>query len=82
MIDKDIIREFLITLVGKDVPFEDEDSLISNHLIDSLSVVRLIVFLQDTFSIEFEADELSPENLDSLAAITRFLESKGLKVSV
>jgi acyl carrier protein len=76
MIEKQTIRDFLISLVGKDVPFSDNDSLITSQMIDSLNVVRLIVFLQETYDIEFDSEELIPENLDSIQAITLFLERK------
>jgi acyl carrier protein len=78
MIEKQKIRDFLITLVGKDVQFSDEDSLLTNQLLDSLNVINLVTFLQKTFNITFENDEISPENLDSVDAISRFLEQKGV----
>lgn len=74
MIDKQIIRDFLMTLVGKDVKFGDDDSLLTNQLIDSLNVANLIVFLQETFKVTFENDDLTPENLDTVNAISGFLE--------
>jgi len=74
MIDKQVIRDFLMTLVGKDVKFGDDDSLLTNQLIDSLNVANLIVFLQETFKVTFENDDLTPENLDTVNAITGFLE--------
>ena len=74
MIDKQIIRDYLITLVGKDVTFGDDDSLLTNQLIDSLNVANLIVFLQETFKVTFENDDLTPENLDTVNAIAGFLE--------
>ncbi len=74
MIDKQVIRDFLMTLVGKDVKFGDDDSLLTNQLIDSLNVANLIVFLQETFKVTFDNDDLTPENLDTVNAIAGFLE--------
>jgi acyl carrier protein len=76
MIDKQIIRDFLMTLVGKDIKFGDDDSLLTNQLIDSLNVANLIVFLQETFKVTFENDDLTPENLDTVNAISGFLEKQ------
>jgi acyl carrier protein len=78
MIAKQAIREFLTTLVGKDIQFGDDDSLLTTQLIDSLNVAALIVFLESTYKVNFENDDMTPENLDTLNAITRFLERKGI----
>jgi acyl carrier protein len=77
MIEKQAIRDFLTTLVGKDVRFGDDDSLVGSQLIDSLRVAELIVFLESTFQVTFSPDELNPENLDTVNSIVRFLESRG-----
>jgi acyl carrier protein len=74
--EKQTIRAFLLTLIGKDVKFSDDDSLIASQLIDSLNIANLIVFLQETFQVTFDNEDLTPENLDSVNAITRFLEQK------
>lgn len=80
MIDKKPIRDFLENLVGKGITFTDEDSLITSQMIDSINVAQLIVFLQDAYGIVFENEELIPDNLDSINAIVRILESKHVEV--
>jgi acyl carrier protein len=78
MNEKQKIRDYLITLVGKNIAFSDDDSLISSQLIDSLSVANLVVFLQDTYQFTFDNEELNPENLDSVNAIMDFLQQKAI----
>lgn len=78
MNDTQVIREFLTTLVAKDVQFSDTDSLLSTQLIDSLNVAELITFIENTYNIAFENDDVTPDNLDSIAAIVGFLERKGV----
>jgi acyl carrier protein len=78
MIDKKPIRDFLTTLVAKDVQFGDDDSLLTAQLIDSLKVAELIVFLEKNYQVTFEGEELTPDNLDTLNAIAAFLEQKGI----
>jgi acyl carrier protein len=78
MIAKQGIRDFLTTLVGKDIPFADDDSLLAAQLIDSLKVAELIVFLENTYDMTFDGDDLTPDNLDTVNAITNFLERKGV----
>lgn len=45
-------------------------------IIDSTGVLELIAYLEDTFGITVEDDEVIPENLDSLQNISHYLESK------
>jgi acyl carrier protein len=78
MIEKQTIRDYLKTLVGKDVQFGDDDSLLATQLIDSLRVAELIVFLETTYHVTFNNDDLTPENLDSVSAIAAFMERKGI----
>jgi acyl carrier protein len=78
MIDKPSLRTFLTTLVGKDIAFGDDDSLLAAQLIDSLKVAQLIAHLEATYAVSFDGDDLTPENLDSLNAIAAFLERKGV----
>lgn len=78
MIDKNTIREFLKTLVGKDIKIEDDDSLLASQLIDSLNVAELVMFLENTYKVTFDNDDMTPDNLDTINAISGFLERKGV----
>jgi acyl carrier protein len=76
MIDKQAIRDFLVSLTHKDVPFGDQDSLLVSKLLDSLKIAELVVFLESHFNVTLDGDDLTPENLDSIDAIVGFLEHK------
>ena len=78
MIEKQVIRNFLRTLVNKDIQIGDDDSLVVARLIDSLNIAELIVFLENQYTVTFDTDELIPDNLDSINAIFRLLEQKGV----
>jgi acyl carrier protein len=54
----------------------DKDSLLDAQLIDSLGVLELVAYLEDTFAIEVADDDLSPENFDSIAALARFVSRR------
>ena len=53
----------------------DDDSLLDAQLIDSLGILELVQFLEQTFTIEVTDDDLTPENFDSIAALARFVTS-------
>jgi len=78
MIDKQAIREYLTTLVDRDVRIEDDASLLATRLLDSLKVAGLVVFLETRYNVAFDGDELTPDNLDTISAIAGLLERKGV----
>jgi len=45
-------------------------------IIDSTGMLELIMFLEETYNIKIEDDELVPDNLDSLRNIGAFLSRK------
>lgn len=54
----------------------DDASLLDNGIVDSTGVLEVIAFLEEKFGIKVADDELLPENLDSIAALARFVERK------
>jgi acyl carrier protein len=63
------------------VAIADDESLIETGFIDSTGVLELVAFLEDTFAITVADTDIVPENLDSLAAIARYVENKGGKAA-
>ncbi|MDI6026876.1 acyl carrier protein [Corticibacterium sp. UT-5YL-CI-8] len=55
---------------------EEEASLIDNDIIDSTGVLELVAFVEDRYGITMADAEIVPANLDSVARIAAFLESK------
>lgn len=55
---------------------DDGESLIDAGLIDSTGVLELVAFLESEFSLRMADAEIVPDNLDSIRAIVRYVESK------
>ena len=53
-----------------------EQSLLDAGIIDSTGVLELVCFLETTFGIEVQDDEMLPENLDSIRAISNYVGRK------
>jgi acyl carrier protein len=51
-------------------------SLLDAGIIDSTAVLELVSFLETTFGIEVQDDEMLPENLDSIRAIANYVGRK------
>ena len=43
---------------------------------DSTGVLELVFFLETTFGISVDDAEMVPENLDSIGAMARYIETK------
>ncbi|MCP9471113.1 MAG: acyl carrier protein [Nitrospira sp.] len=59
-----------------DVVVEGDTSFLESGLIDSTGVLELVAFLEESFKIKVEDEDLIPANLDSINALTRFIQAK------
>jgi acyl carrier protein len=69
--------------IGENFMFREEvqalpenASLLEAGIIDSTGVLELVCFLESSFGIEITDEEMLPENLDSLAAISSYVTRK------
>ncbi len=53
-----------------------DDSLLELGIVDSVKMLDLIAFIEDTFQIKVDEEDLYPENFDSINAIVEYIESK------
>jgi acyl carrier protein len=56
-----------------DAPAPDV-SFLETGLIDSTGILELVAFLESKYEITIADEELTPDNLDSVAAIVKFVE--------
>jgi acyl carrier protein len=76
---KEPIRRFIdeTFIIGSTGPtFSDSDSFMGGHIIDSTGFLEVIMFLEETWGITVEDDEVIPENLDSLDGLQAYLTRK------
>jgi len=72
---RDFIRDNF--LMGEDDGnLSSNDSLLEKGIIDSVGILELVSFLEETFEIKVEDEELVPENLDSIAFIVNYIQHK------
>jgi acyl carrier protein len=72
------VRAFIIEnfLYGEDGRITDETSFLGSSIIDSTGVLELVNYLEETFHITVDDDEVIPDNLDSLKNIDHYLKRK------
>lgn len=61
--------------LGKQSLAPDED-LLERGILDSLGVMKLIVFIEATFGIMVNEEEVVPENFQTLNIMAQFIEQK------
>lgn len=66
----------LLEGIQPDIDFENETALIDDSLLESFDVIQIVTSLMDEFDISIDADDIEPENLNSLDAICAMVERK------
>lgn len=56
----------------------DEESFLDSGIVDSLGVLELATFVEDSFDIEVPDDEVIPDNFDSISKLTAYIGRKTL----
>jgi len=69
-----IFENFLFDADEEDL--KNDDSFLDQGIIDSTGVLELVEWLEDTFDITVDDDELIPENLDSVNQLAAFITRK------
>jgi acyl carrier protein len=72
------VREFMVEnfLFGDSGRLADDTPFLKSGVIDSTGVLELISYLEETFGIKIEDDDVVPENLDTLRNVSNFVKSK------
>ncbi len=71
-----LIVEYLITeLVDDDIDLDESTSLLNEGLIDSMNLVRLLGYLEQTFQVNIPVAEVNDTNFASAITIAALVES-------
>lgn len=73
------IREFLIHEVFYDKDLSNlgpEESLLERGLLDSLSILKIVTFCEESFGIEIPDTDVLPDHFDSIRAIAGLVERR------
>lgn len=74
-----VINDYISREIVQDpavLPLSNDTSLLTGGILDSLSLLRLVVFLQDRFQLTVDETDLLPENFDSVNAICAYLRAR------
>ena len=72
---KESVKRFILSSINF-THLDDDDDLFESGIVNSLFAVQLMTFIEKTFAIEVEMDDLDIENFKSLNAATAFVVRK------
>ncbi|NKQ35879.1 MAG: acyl carrier protein [Chloroflexi bacterium] len=55
---------------------DDDESFLEAGIVDSLGVVELVSFVEETYDMEVPDDDIVPDNFDSVNNLTTYITSK------
>ena len=73
---KRALIEFLRTIQRPDYPLDaidDESSLVESGLIDSLALLQIVTYLEQTYRVDFNERGIDPEDLRSVSSILELI---------
>jgi acyl carrier protein len=76
---REVVKQFILEnfLPGEDPKnLTDDTELKESGILDSLSTLKLVTFLEEHFKIELEASDLDAGNLASVSSISSLVGSK------
>ncbi len=69
------VKDFILNSINI-AQLDDDANLFESGIVNSLFAVQLMTFIEKTFAIEVEMDDLDIENFKSLNATTAFVVRK------
>jgi acyl carrier protein len=76
---KDQIRQYIAQdLLFSDNGFKygDDASFLEEGIVDSLGVMELVFFIEETFGLTTTDEELTPDNFDSVNKLANFIQRR------
>ena len=74
-----VIREYVAkNLLFSDNGFEydDDDSFLQEGIVDSVGVLDLMLFVEETFAVEVDDQEVTPDNFNSVNKLANYIRGK------
>lgn len=56
--------------------YDDDASFLEEGIIDSIGVLELVLFVEETFGLTVPDQEITPDNFDSVRKLANFICSK------
>jgi acyl carrier protein len=78
MNDRPQLRAFVAELLeskGDTTPFDDAEPLATGGRLDSLEIIQLVAFMEESFGLDFAKVEFNRAHFDSIVSMSEFVSS-------
>lgn len=72
-VEKEVLE--ILQEINENITDDVQIDLLSNGVIDSFDIVNIVAALEVHFKIEFEAEDIVPENFGSVESIVRLVDN-------
>lgn len=72
---RDYLAQFLL-FSDDSFEYDDDDSFLESGIVDSMAVMELAMFVEETFDITVDDQEITPENFDSVNRLATYVRAK------
>ncbi|MFC1709249.1 acyl carrier protein [Candidatus Omnitrophota bacterium] len=73
------LEKYLLTEVAAGLDKKSlapDDDLLAQGIIDSMGIIKLLAFIEKTFGVKVNDEEMVPDNFQTLNAITELINKK------
>jgi acyl carrier protein len=77
------LEKFLLTEIAVDLgkkSLDPNEDLLEQGIIDSLGIMKLVLFLEESYGIQVDDQDITPENFQCLSSMVKYVEQQ-LQVS-
>ena len=72
---KTILKCFVTEeLLNNDMDIDDDDNLLADELVDSIGLIRIVAFIEETYGMEIPPEDVVIENFRTISLIADYLE--------
>jgi len=70
-----LIRVYIVDnfLFGDDNELQEETSFLDSGIIDSTGIIELVSYIEESFDISVDDEDIIPENFDSIQNIAAYI---------
>lgn len=73
------LEKFLLSDIASHLgkkALDPDENLLEQSIIDSLGILKLVTFLEESYGIQVIDEDIVPENFQSLNSMANFIEQK------
>ena len=74
--EMEVLTKYIREEVGYDGDINPTEDLLDARILDSFSVVEMASFIQSSFDVELEVEDLTRDNFASLASMVNLIDKR------